>query len=221
MKKNVLLGLLGVVFLMATDAQAKVPPAEPVKNCCCPDGMNFYARVFGGANFLQNTSIDGNHASYEPGYMVDGSLGFCWPYGLRLEAEYAFRRNTIDKIHFFGEGSGHGHVHSSSYMANFLWNLPLCSWGCAFWKLQPLVGTGVGYDAQQMHASNSRIVFNQHWHQFSCQMMVGLAYTIICSTELTLEYKFHQGGSNFNNHSVGVGLVYKFGFLKKRANIPK
>ena len=46
-------------------------------------------------------------------------------YGLRLEAEYAFRRNAIRKIHFFAEGSSkHGHFQTSSYMANLLWDLP-------------------------------------------------------------------------------------------------
>jgi opacity protein-like surface antigen len=48
----------------------------------------------------------------------------------------------------------------------------------------------------------------------SSQVMAGLAYWINCNIEGTLEYKFHQGGSDFNNHAVGVGLVYKFGFLK-------
>jgi len=95
-------------------------------------------------------------------------------------------------------------------MANLLWDLL----GCAFWKIQPFIGAGIGYDFQQMHASNSRIIFNQKWNHFSWQAMAGFAYSIFCNTEITLEYKFHQGGSHFYNHSVGVGLVYKFGFLR-------
>jgi outer membrane autotransporter protein len=99
-------------------------------------------------------------------------------------------------------------------MANLLWDLPLSSWGCAFWNIQPFIGAGIGYDFQQMHSSNSRIIFNQKWHHFSWQVMAGLAYPLFCNTEITLEYKFHQGGCHFNNHSVGVGLVYKFDFLR-------
>jgi opacity protein-like surface antigen len=222
MKKNVLLLLTLLSSFVAVNAGAKEQPEKtirPTKDNCCIDGMNFYAKVLGGANFLQSTSVDGNRATYQTGYIIDGSLGFCWPYGLRLEAEYAFRKNDIEKIRFFGQGSSeHGHLQTSSYMANLLWNLPLCSWGCAFWRLQPLVGAGAGYDFQQMHASNSRIAFNQKWHHFSWQAMVGLSYWLFCNTEFTLEYKFHQGGSDFNNHSIGVGLVYKFGFLKKCRN---
>ncbi len=211
MKKHVLLVLL---FFLAADLQAKEKRAE---DTCCADEMNFYAKAFGGANFLQSTCIDDNETSYDPGYIFDGALGFCFPYSLRVEAEYAFRRNAIHKIEFFGQGSSHhGHFQTSSYMANLLWNMPLCSWGCDFWRLQPFVGLGIGCDLEQMHASNSRIVFNQEWTQFASQVIAGLAYWIGCNTELTLEYKFHQGGSDFNNHAVGIGLIYKFGFLKSK-----
>ena len=204
---------------MAANAQAQECCDEECccyQDTCCPNGMNFYAEIFGGANFLQSTTINGNKASYQTGYIVDGSLGFCWRrYALRLEAEYAFRRNAIEKIYFFTQGvSDQGRFQTSSYMANLLWDLPLCSWGVSFWDIQPFIGAGMGYDFQQMHASNSRIVFNQKWHRFSWQAMAGLAYPIFRNAEITLEYKFHEGGSHFYNHSVGVGLVYKFGFLK-------
>ena len=188
-----------------------------MKTACCVDETNFYAKILGGANFLQNTTIEGNKSTYKTGYIIAGSLGYCWRYGLRLEAEYAFRRNAIRKIDFFTEGfSRHGHFQTSSYMANLLWDLPLSSWGCAFWNIQPFIGAGIGYDFQQMHSSNSRIIFNQKWNHFSWQAMAGLTYPIFCNTEITLEYKFHQGGCHFYNHSVGVGLVYKFGLNLQR-----
>ena len=41
-------------------------------------GSNFYAKILGGANFLQNTTIEGNKATYQTGYIVAGSLGYCW-----------------------------------------------------------------------------------------------------------------------------------------------
>jgi opacity protein-like surface antigen len=199
MKKNLLL----LLFLLTKGLQAQ-------EDCCRVDQSNFYAKILSGPNFLQNTTIDGNHAKYHVGYIVAGSLGFCWYNGLCLEAEYAFRRNGIRQIDFFAEGSATtGRLQTSSYMANLLWEI--CPW--EFWKTLPFIGAGVGYDFQQMNSSNSRIVFHQKWHHFSWQLMAGLARQIFRNTDLTLEYKFHQGGSQFNNHSVGVGLVYKFGFL--------
>jgi opacity protein-like surface antigen len=192
---------------MAADAQAQ--------NNCSVDKKSFYAKIFSGANFLQNTTIDGNKCAYQTGYIIAGSLGYFCYYGLHVEGEYAYRRNGIRKIRFFGQGSSHhGHFQTSSYMANLLWDFPLCSWGCILWPIRPFVGAGIGCDFQQMHASSSRIAFHQKWTHLSWQAMTGLVFPIFRKTDMTLEYKFHQGGSHFYNHSVGIGLVYKFGFLK-------
>lgn len=210
MKKNIVRFLMSLLFVTAMDLQADGCCEEYI---CCDDQTGFYAEIFGGANFLQNTTINDNKTSYQTGYLVAGSLGYCWHYGLRLEAEYAYRRNAIKKIDFFTEGSSkHGHIQSSSYMANILWDVPLSSLGCSWGDLQPIIGAGIGYDFRQMHASNDRIVFNQKWNQFSWQLMAGLAYPIFCNTKITMEYKFHRAGCHFYNHSIGLGLDYKFGF---------
>jgi opacity protein-like surface antigen len=208
MKNRILLLFFSLIFAMAADARDR----EDSQDSCCVDMTNIYAKIFGGVNFLQNTTISGNKTEYHAGYIFAGSLGYCWRYGLHVEGEYAFRRNAINKIHFSSQGvSKDGHFQTSSYMANLLWYLPLCSWGYTFWHIRPLFGAGIGYDSQKMHASNSRIDFNEKWHHFSWQLMAGLAFPISCHTELTLEYKFHQGGSHFYNNAVGLGLTYKFG----------
>jgi opacity protein-like surface antigen len=215
MKKNFLLFVMSFLVVMAPDAQAQdwcMEKSYCFEKSCAVDKANFYAKIFGGVNFLQNTEITRNKAKYHTGYIIAGSLGYRWCYGLRLEGEYAFRRNAIRKIHFFGQGfSKHGHFQTSSYMANLLWDLPLSSLGCAFSDIQPFIGAGIGYDFQHMRSSTSRIVFKQEWHHFAWQVMAGLAYPIFSNTEFTVEYKFHQGGSHFCNHSFGVGLIYKFG----------
>jgi opacity protein-like surface antigen len=227
MKKNILWFFLGLVFgaYANTDyaevAKTKEPSRAKCKKqqeqiICCEDEIHFYAKAFGGANFLQSTKIDGNSATYKTGYIVAGSMGTCWRCQLRGELEYAYRRNGIEKIRFFGgDVSNRGHFRASSVMVNLFWDLPLCSWGCSFWKLQPYLGAGTGYDFQKMHASNSRIIFNQNWNHFSWQLMAGIFYPIFRNAELSLEYKFHQGGSQFNNHSIGVALAYKFGFIER------
>jgi opacity protein-like surface antigen len=202
---TILLLLLPLLLFIAADAQPQECCAE---DSCCVDATNFYAKTLSGANFLQNSV---HRSTYQTGYIIAGSLGYCCPYGLSLEGEYAYRRNDIRKIHFFGEGfSKHGHFQTSSYMANLLWKLP-SSLECALWDFEPFIGAGIGYDFQQMHSSNSRIIFNQKWNHFSWQLMAGLTYPIFCNTEITLEYKFHQGGCHFYNHTIGVGLAYKFG----------
>lgn len=210
MKKIYLSLFIPLLFARSAEIQAEEWSTEDCCCSCCVDMPNIYAKIFGGANFLQNSFIKGNKASYHTGYIFGGSLGYAWCYGLHWEAEYAFRRNAIDKIHFFTQGNGsHGHIQTSSYMANMLWYVPLCSWGYGSGNLRPLIGAGIGYDFEQMRAKNSRVAFHQKWHKFSWQAIAGLAYTFFCNTELTLEYKFHQGG-HFYNHAVGVGLAYRF-----------
>lgn len=199
MKKNILSLLMSIIFFTAAHAQYQ-------------ESTNFYAKFFSGANFLQNRTTDGNKATFKAGYILDGSLGYCWSCGPRLEAEFAYRRNGIKKIDFYvGDCSFGGHFQTFSVMANLLWDLPLSSWGCACWEIQPFIGLGLGYDRLQMHSSNSRIVFCQKWNSLSWQAMAGFTYRIFCNTDITLEYKFHQGGRRFYNHSVGIGLIYKFG----------
>lgn len=207
MKKNRLLLLLSFLFFTITDARAHEEYDM--------DETNFYARILSGVNFLQSTTSNGNKATYQAGYLVSGALGYSWCYGLSVEVEYQFRRNPIRKVYFVnGEVSRKGHVQASSYMANLLWNLPLCNWGCLFSNAQPFIGAGLGYDCQRMHSANSRIIFNQTWKQVSWQVMTGFAIPIFRNTEMTFEYKFHRGNKHFYNQSVGVGLTYKFNFLR-------
>lgn len=215
MKKNILTFLLSLLFLSG-NAQAK-EGFNDGEFCCYVDSCvvnqnKFYAKVFGGANFLQDTRFSGNHVRFNTGYVASGSLGYDWCNGMRLEFEYAFRRNTISKIDFnSSEGSSHnGYFQTSSYMGNLLWDLPLYSLLFASCDIRPFVGAGVGYDYERIHSSNSRIIFNQKWHRFSWQVMTGFGFMLFCKTELSLEYKFHQGGCHFNNHSLGLGLKYKF-----------
>jgi opacity protein-like surface antigen len=211
MKKNILHLLTPLLFFMAVDAQAQKKWLHestcPPEDATYGDKTNFYAKIFGGANFLQNTTIEDNQTSYNTGYVVAGSLGYSAHYGLHPEFEYAFRRNGIDKMKYYGDSSAtQGHFLDSSYMANLLWYMP-------FWNTRPFIGGGIGYDFQQVYSSNSRIDFSQKWNRFSWQAMAGFAFPIFRNTELTLEYKFHQGG-HFYNNALGIGIVYKFGYLK-------
>lgn len=199
--KNISLLIMSLFLLITADVRAEL---------CCADTTNLYARVLGGANFLQNTTINGNKTNYETGYVVTGAVGYDWCRWLSVEAEYAYRRNGINKIDFYVEGfSNCGYYHSSSITANLLWDLPFCSWRrrCGF--VHPFVGAGAGYNFQKMHASNSRFVFNQKWNQFSWQLLCGIAYPIVYDIEMILQYTFHQGGCHFNNHSLEIGLKDK------------
>lgn len=216
MKKNTLQLLLSCLFLMGANAQAQ--EYENDTSCLhdesCAEEPKYYASLLAGANFLQNTDNSGNSTTYQTGYTISTSFGYRCPYDLRLEGEYAYRRNAIKRIQFIDDDtSRNGHFQTSSFMANLLWDLPLCSWECSLWNIQPYIGAGIGYDFHQMHASNPRIIFTQKWHHFAWQLMTGVSCPVYCNTELYLEYKFHQGGNHFYNHTIGVGINYNFDFF--------
>lgn len=207
--------LLVISFLVVLTARLQAQECCERPSCFflgnfCFDKTNLYAKFFGGVNFLQSTDISDTRAKYNAGHIIAGSLGYRFCNGLILEGEYAFRRNSLSKIEFVGQGSSHhGHFQTSSYMANLLWNLPC--WNFVCWNIHSFIGAGIGYDFSEMHSSNSLVIFNQKWHQFSWQVMTGVVYPLFCNTKLTLEYKYHQGGSHFYNNSIGLGLIYTFG----------
>jgi len=204
-------------MLLCINANAQI---ESCCDCCyidCVDSHPFYAEIFGGANFQRIKKSRGIESHDQTGCIISGSIGYQSCYGLRLEGEYAFRRNSLKGMHFLGRSFDiHGHFKSFSYMANLLWDLPLSSWGCAFWKIQPFIGGGIGYDCQQIKMQNVGLTFKDSKRHFAWQVIAGFGYPLFCDADISLEYKYHQGGfTHIHNHSVGVGLTYNFGsFIK-------
>lgn len=174
---------------------------------------NLYTEIFLGANFLSSSMHDDIELDYHPGFIASASLGYRWIAGIRLEAEYAFRRNSLRKGDFLHRGFKlSGHFQSSSYMGNLLWDVPSSVCDCSYWNIQPFIGGGVGYDFQQIDAKNGNISVKENKKKFAWQIIAGLAYPIFCNTDLSLEYKFHKGGfKHLYNHSLGIGLTYSFG----------
>lgn len=210
--KKIFTCLITLFTIISTQAHTYYFDPYSYENSCCDNVDLFYGEIFGGANFIQTASYHHKKIDYNPGFVVAGTLGFHWLYGIRFEGEYAFRRNDAKKLHFQGESlSLKGHFQSSSYMANILWDLPL---GCLGWNLprvQTFLGAGAGYDAQRIHIKNNAFTFNKKENDFAWQVMAGVNYTIWYNTSISLEYKFHKGGlDNLYNHSLGIGLTYTF-----------
>jgi len=165
-----------------------------------------YAEIGIGVNFLQTETKHDIKPIYDPGYIVEASIGIHECYGLRLEAEFAYRRNSLNKVHFFGQNFRRdGHFESFSYMGNVLWDVP---WTCV---LKPYVGGGIGYDFQQTLTRGSGLSAKENKKDFAWQVIAGLQYDLPCSLDISLEYKFHQGGfSNIFCHSLALCLTYDF-----------
>lgn len=179
MKKYLLSSLLAL--LLCSSMHAEVINEEP---CCVIEepgfceSKNFYVRGLYGPNLLsqRNNNV---------GYIASGSFGYRFNYGIRVEAEYAFRKNSYTKC--------------SSYMLNGLFDIPIdypCFLG------QPYVGLGVGRDVRGVHWK---------FYDYSWQLIAGLDYPLFSRVDLCVEYKYHSFKSRISNHSLGFGVVCKFG----------
>jgi opacity protein-like surface antigen len=145
-------------------------------SCCQPH--NFYVRGLVGVNVCFNHYIN-------VGYIASGSFGYRFNYGIRLEGEYAFRKNGMTKC--------------SSYMINGLYDIPL-NFEC--YKLQPYLGFGLGRGVRGIH---------WNFYGYSWQLIAGFDYPLSSRIDLCAEYKYHCFRSRISNHSIGLGVVYKFG----------
>lgn len=216
MRKIVTYLLTSLCFLFSATSEAKIGNAFcedfGMTPCCDDQQNNYYAEIFGGANFIQSNRRSHVKSSFKTGYTIAASIGYKWCYGIRWEAEYAFRRNQVKNIHFFGRSFGsNGHYQSSSYMANLFWDIPLKCWGLDAYGLRPFIGGGIGWDYQILRARRHHTTFRDSKKHFAWQGMAGLTLPLYFHTDLSLEYRYHQGGLTYlHNHTVGVGVKYNF-----------
>lgn len=176
----------------------------------------FYIKALGGVDLVHAQKHDGIKPHFDTGYIVSGTLGYHWHYGFALEAEYAYRRNSLDSLWYYGlPFDVSGDYWSSSCMANLLWDFP-SRHSKSFWgRLYPYMGAGVGYDFQRIRAHKSGFVWKEKGDGFAWQAIGGIRYLISPHFDIGIEYKFHKGpldGVSIN--SIGLSLSYAFGYKK-------
>lgn len=171
---------------------------------------SFYARLAAGVNVLQTESDAEIQPYFNTGYIVSGAVGYHLPYCLSMEAEYAHRRNTMSKIHYYGQSfSNGGAFHSSSYMVNLLWESPMCI--CK--NVWPYLGGGIGYDVQKFCTQDDGFHFKRNKKGFAWQIILGLIAPIFEGNEISLEYQYHKGPlKGIYSHAIELGYIYTFPF---------
>lgn len=209
-------------FLFAAAALAAIVLPSTTQAQCfdpCDFMTGYYASLKTGANF-NHLSYDGSRCkvSTDTGYVVSGSVGVKMVYDVRLEGEIGYRRNSIDKIKvnypkFKHEQKLNGHVSSLSFMANAIYDIPVC------YFVRPYVGFGVGYAKNYVgtHLKHKKETYKAHHSKngFAWQGIAGLAYPIECFScygvdqlDATLEYRYFKPNiRHCYDQSVAIGLV--------------
>lgn len=215
MRKIIATIITSMIVLSVNVLQADLSAECITENCgttCEIPARGFcgYYGIAAGANFLHrlNTFYDTLH-SYE-GFFVSAYLGHRFSNGLRVEGEFAFRRNELGRIpadyYYYFNLHRNGSVRSYSGMVNLLWEIRKFQWECCSKKFQPYIGAGIG-------CGFSRVI-SYNWFtrdiNFNWQVMAGVFHAVTNNVEISLEYKFHSNNYFFNN-SIGLGLKYFVG----------
>ena len=176
-----------------------------------------YIGAGAGANWLQNehfinsagTAVNGSISS-NVGMVAVGSIGWAFPFGLRVELEGDLRTNPIHSAHDLGfPATAGGRERKYGPMANVLYDLsPWVPVG----YFSPYVGVGLGYSwtrMQGLHVNGTPSGFPSFnaggtSGAISYQFILGGAMPIpdVRGLALTAEYRFFGTGSR--NYDVAV-----------------
>ncbi len=195
--------------------------------------QGWYLGVGAGANFLQDNDVKigatTNRIESDPGFMLDGSIGFGFENQLRPEFEIAYRRNTVDKTSGTGAGVANGNMNSVAFMGNLFYDFQTNS------GLTPYLGLGAG--GALLGADNAGVVFgttldNQPF-EFAYQGIAGLSYELSERWDLTADYRYFAtldptyktvagvstNEAEYRNHTFLLGLRYVFG-VEREVPVP-
>jgi OmpA-OmpF porin, OOP family len=200
----------------------------------------FYVGAGLGANWLDDTfhawaPAGRTEFGWDLGFALQGSLGFAYGNGIRVEVEASYRDNDADTLSGPAVGSARagGRARTYGMMLNALYDF---NFG---WPVVPYVGAGIGYQWHQWSKVRSNVAgglidFDDDFGNFAYQAIVGFAVPIasVPGLSLTLDYRYMHvlegdiggtftasGGARtavtdkaeVDNHTVFVGLRYRFG----------
>lgn len=225
----ILSAVIGLTIASATYANYPVYDCQCVGRCedpcvgkCESTCGRFYVGAFGGANWLQNSSMHGFKLKSKTGFTGAASLGYKFDNGFRVEGEVGYRRNRLDAKDRYSEiyssefGSDHKRPHGShytwSYMANFLYDFDEVS--CYIPNVVPYVGFGLGYAQSHTHLKGHDGYAERKGKEtergFAYQGIAGVGYRLTDSTTLAVEYRYFDGKNHSRDHGVGLALRQSF-----------
>ena len=167
----------------------------------------------GGWTLLQNQKIEAaglpsTTARFDSGFAAGARIGYeegSW----RFEAEYAYRRNGLDRITIGGASFGNlgGSRQAHAFLANLIYELDLG------WPVKPHIGGGVGgaYLIDKASAPGFGTFFNDNGWEIGYQAIAGLRYDVTPNIAVDLDYRYFAT-TNISFRTAGTGITYKTGY---------
>lgn len=213
MKKVVLSTLaLAAVLMAAPFTQAH---ADPVPGWYVGAGGIFDDTLTSNAHFGGNQ----NTVQFDSGWGIEGSGGYAFDSGVRLEGEVSHMRSEVNQVN--GGTSGHGNLQNEDMFANILYDFHTGT------ILTPYIGAGLGLDlinASDIGTFADGGNLNDNQMVFVYQAIAGLAAQLDNHWAVTADYRFiatsdprFQSSSGNNttmdnaSHNIVVGVRYSFG----------
>lgn len=189
--------------------------------------QGWYVGLGGGVNFKEDsdTSLLGitDKFSFNPGYALDGSVGYGFENQLRAEFETSYRHNNVDKVSGPGAGTRTGSEDAIGLMGNLFYDFDTRT------GLTPYVGGGVGLglvgaDRAGLVAGGASL--DDRSTEFAYQGIVGVSYELSERLDITADYRYFSTlspdlkttdagvsstNNDYSNHTFMVGLRYVFG----------
>jgi outer membrane protein OmpA-like peptidoglycan-associated protein len=145
---------------------------------------------------------------FDSGFAAGARIGYeqgPW----RFEAEYAFRRNEVDRVSVAGasfsdlDASRHAHA----FMANLLYDINLG------WPVKPHIGAGIGGVLLGDKASvpGFGTVLNENTWEIGYQAIGGVRYDLTPNIAVDLDYRYFAT-TDARFRVPGTGLTYKTGY---------
>ena len=190
--------ILALALLTGTAAAADlyVPPVQPMMSAPSSVG-NFYASIFGGAAFVNDfdfiSSVDANPGamSFDPGYSVDGAIGYDFGNGLSVEGQVGYLNAGISGTVYDGndlvtEGSA-----SITYAMLNAW------YGIDLGGVTPFVGAGLGVASLAVDADFtdfSTASIDDTETTWAAQIGAGLSVDVADNIAVTGRYRYMTTG---------------------------
>ncbi len=153
----------------------------------------------------------------DEGLAVGVAVGYSFPCNMRIEGEFAYQENDLDKVSLYGiDADLTGDTSSSSFLVNGYYDFKNTS------AFTPFIGGGIGMAKVEINDLNSPGSGDPDVSDddtvFAYQIGAGVAYTITEQVSLDVKYRYfgtsdpELGGSDveYSSHNLYAGIRISF-----------
>lgn len=170
---------------------------------------NFYVDAFGGCNVIESVRVDDGRIHLDIGYVAGGALGCRFSRYFRVEAEGAYRENSLDYVTTAGiQVPVSGKLTHATALGNAIIEVPI------FMNvITPYFGGGFGRCWEQGSVSlpgTTHHIFEGANQSYAYQGIAGVTFCNACLFKAGLEYRYLDGQKIRPNHAGTLNLRVGF-----------